>query len=117
MLWDKEGDFMEFVAFYLGDINIYWYGLIIVFALLIGLGISKIMFKLYGEKFSPMWDLLIFIIPVSLICARIFYVIIHLDAYMSNIGQIFCIWQGGLSIYGALLGFLATSIVFCAIWL
>ena len=43
---------MEFVAFYLGDINIYWYGLIIVFALLIGLGISKIMFKLYGEKFS-----------------------------------------------------------------
>lgn len=109
---DKEGDFMEFVAFYLGDINIYWYGLIIVFALLIGLGISKIMFKLYGEKFSPMWDLLIFIIPVSLICARIFYVIIHLDAYMSNIGQIFCIWQGGLSIYGALLGFLATSIVF-----
>ncbi len=42
---DKEGDFMEFVAFYLGDINIYWYGLIIVFALLIGLGISKIMFK------------------------------------------------------------------------
>ena len=102
---------MEFVAFYLGDINIYWYGLIIVFAL-IGLGISKIMFKLYGEKFSPMWDLLIFIIPVSLICARIFYVIIHLDAYMSNISQIFCIWQGGLSIYGALLGFLATSIVF-----
>ena len=78
---DKEGDFMEFVAFYLGDINIYWYGLIIVFALLIGLGISKIMFKLYGEKFSPMWDLLIFIIPVSLICARIFYVIIHLYNY------------------------------------
>ena len=43
---DKEGDFMEFVAFYLGDINIYRYRLIIVFALLIGLGISKIMFKL-----------------------------------------------------------------------
>lgn len=49
---------MEFVAFYLGDINIYWYGLIIVFAL-IGLGISKIMFKI-GGKIQPMWDLLSF---------------------------------------------------------
>ena len=109
---------MEFVAFYLGDINIYWYGLIIVFALLIGLGISKIMFKLYGEKFSPMWDLLIFIIPVSLICARIFYVIIHLDAYMSNIGQIFCIWQGGLSILWSIIGFSSNKYSFFAqIWL
>lgn len=103
---------MEFIAFYLGDINIYWYGLIIVLALLIGLGISKIMFKLYDEEFSPMWELLILIIPISLIFARFFYVIMHLDIYMSNIYQIFYIWQGGLSIYGALLGFLFTSIVF-----
>ena len=54
---DKEGDFMEFVAFYLGDINIYWYGLIIVFALLIGLGISKIMFKSVKGKSSSIGSL------------------------------------------------------------
>ena len=109
---DKEGDFMEFVAFYLGDINIYWYGLIIVFALLIGLGISKIMFKLYGEKFSPMWDLLIFIIPVSLICARIFYVIIHL--YRSNF-----LYLARWSIYlWSIIGFSSNKYSFFAqIWL
>lgn len=103
---------MEFVAFYLGNINIYWYGLIIVFALLIGLIISKILFKIYDEKFNPMWDLLVWIIPVGLIFARIFYVFMHMEVYISNLSQIFCIWQGGLSIYGALFGFLITSIVF-----
>ena len=43
-------------------------------------------------------------------------IFICIDLYATtacaNISQIFCIWQGGLSIYGALLGFLATSIVF-----
>lgn len=103
---------MDFVAFCLGNINIYWYGLIIVCSLLIGLVISKILFKIYGENFSPMWDLLVWMIPAGLIGARIFFVIMHIDVYASNLIQIFCIWQGGLSIYGALFGFLMTSIVF-----
>lgn len=103
---------MDFIAFSIGNIDIYWYGLIIVGAILLGLLINKIFFKLYQEKMEPLFNLLVWAMPSSLIGARILYVIIHKDIYVDNLLNIFCIWQGGLSIYGALIGFFVASIVF-----
>lgn len=103
---------MELVAFSYGFINIYWYGLVILLAILCGLIISKFFFKIYNEEFKPIWDLLLWAIPSSLICARIAYVGIHMENYLHNWERIFCIWQGGLSIYGALIGFFLVGIFY-----
>lgn len=103
---------MELVAFSYGFINIYWYGVVILVAILCGLMISKFFFKVYNEDFKPIWELLVWTIPCCLICARISYIIIHMEIYLHNWEQIFSVWQGGLSIYGALVGFLVASILY-----
>lgn len=101
---------MDFVAFSLGYINMYWYGLIIGLALIVGLIITKLSTKLYNEHFEYVIEMIVWSIPCSIICARIAYVIEEFDYYKINLDKICYIWQGGLSIYGALIGFLAVAI-------
>jgi len=54
-------------------------------------------------------------IPIAVICARLYYVLFNLDYYASNPGQIFNYRNGGIAIYGALIGAIITIIVFCKI--
>lgn len=54
-------------------------------------------------------------IPISVICARAYYVIFNLDYYLSNPMQILNFRNGGIAIYGSLIGAIATIIVFCKI--
>lgn len=54
-------------------------------------------------------------IPIAVICARAYYVIFNLDYYLSNPMQFFNFRNGGIAIYGALIGAIATIIIFCNI--
>lgn len=54
-------------------------------------------------------------IPISVICARAYYVIFNLDYYLSNPIQILNFRNGGIAIYGSLIGAITTIIVFCKI--
>lgn len=57
-------------------------------------------------------DLLIWAIPISIICARIYYVAFEWDYYSQNPIKIFAIMEGGIAIHGALIGAILTTIVF-----
>lgn len=103
---------MDFIAYSYGNINFYWYGLIITVAILCGLIISKLFFLLYKENFDPFWDLLLWSIPCSLIGARLGFVFTHMELYVNNYWHILYIWQGGVSIYGALIGFFLATIFY-----
>lgn len=103
---------MDFIAYSWGNINFYWYGLIITIAILLGVVISKVFFLLYNERFSPFWDLLLWAIPCTLIGARLGFVSSHANVYANNWIQILYVWQGGVSIYGALIGFFIATIIF-----
>lgn len=100
------------VAFNLGTFPVHWYGIII------GCGIALALFfavresdrlKLQKDLFT---DLLIWAIPISIICARIYYVIFEWDFYSQNPGMIVQIWNGGIAIHGALIGAVLTAIIF-----
>lgn len=54
-------------------------------------------------------------IPIAVICARIYYVIFELEYYKQNVVEIFNFRNGGIAIYGALIGAVITIIVFCKI--
>ncbi len=103
---------MGFIAFSLGSIDIYWYGICVVVAILVGLFIIKLNTKLYHESFEPIIDMTVWGLPCSIVMARIFYVLLNWNNYSNHIAQIFCIWQGGLSIYGALLGLLGSACIY-----
>ncbi|MBD8004578.1 prolipoprotein diacylglyceryl transferase [Bacillus norwichensis] len=100
------------IAIEFGPFSVHWYGIII------GLGIALALYiamregnkhRLDKETFP---DLLIWAIPISIICARIYYVIFQWDYYSQNLGDIIKVWEGGIAIHGALIGAVATAIVF-----
>ena len=59
--------------------------------------------------------MLLFALPISLIFARLYYVTFNLDYYLSFPGDIIKIWNGGIAIYGAIIGACLTALVFCKV--
>lgn len=101
------------VAFTVFGIKIYWYAIIMISAIILGILLLRKRDGLYNIKFSDIIDLLIFLIPISIISARIYYVLFNLEYYLANPSQIFNIRNGGLAIYGGIIGGAITCIVFC----
>lgn len=101
------------VALTVFGIKIYWYAIIMILAMVIGILFFKKRDGLYNIKFSDVIDLLIFLIPISIISARIYYVLFNLDYYFTNPSQIINIRSGGLAIYGGIIGGAITCIIFC----
>lgn len=104
---------IEPVAFEIFGIDIHWYAIFIVSAMILALIIFKIRDGLYNVKFADLVDLVIYLIPISIISARLYYVIFNLEYYISFPDQILSIRTGGLAIYGGIIGGLITCIVFC----
>ena len=103
------------IAITIFGIDIYWYAILIVTAILIGILWSKIHDERFGIKFSDILDLIIFLIPISFICARLYYCIFSFDTFKNNLIEILNIRNGGLAIYGGIIGAVLTIMVFCKI--
>ena len=99
----------------IGNIKIYWYSFLIVVAIAIALILCKRDDGKYNIKFEDILTLFLFLLPISIICARIFYVMFKLDYYTQNPLEIFNIRSGGLAIYGGIIGAIITIIVFCKV--
>lgn len=100
-------------AFTIFGIDIYWYAIIMVSAFIIAILIFKLRDGKYGIKYSDILDLAIYLIPISIISARLYYVLFNLQDYISNPLQILNFRTGGLAIYGGIIGGLITCFVFC----
>ena len=88
----------------IGSFCIYFYGIIIACGLLLGI--------LYGVKNGPrldiqpdtIYDLVIWAVIAAIICARLYYCIFNWSSYASDPMKIFAIRDGGLAIYGGVIG-------------
>ena len=70
------------VALTIGNIEIYWYAIIIVVAIIMALGVMKINDNKFGIRFNTIIDLAVYLIPISFIGARIYYILFkYFDAY------------------------------------
>jgi phosphatidylglycerol---prolipoprotein diacylglyceryl transferase len=97
------------IAFSLGSIDVRWYGILIALGIVIAfIVVQKEMVK-RGMHPDFLTDLLIWAVPISIISARIYYVIFSWDYYKDHPGQIIQIWQGGIAIHGALIGAFITT--------
>lgn len=103
---------LDRVAFQLGPISIYWYGVIIATGVLLALILANREGKRLGLPKDTFTDLLMWAVPFAIIGARAYYVIFEWDAYKNNPAKIFAIWEGGIAIHGALIGAVITAIVF-----
>lgn len=91
------------IAFNLFGIDIMWYAIIIVSAIvLVSWLASKEAVKI-GLREDDVVDLMLWALPISIVGARLYYVLFELDYYIENPGQILAIRSGGLAIYGGLI--------------
>lgn len=97
-------DLIPSEAFEIFGISIYWYGILIVSSMIIALIWCRFHNGRYGIKFDDILDMAIIVLPVAIICARLYYVAFSWDYYKNNLSEAFSIKSGGLAIYGGIIG-------------
>ncbi|KOA21310.1 prolipoprotein diacylglyceryl transferase [Clostridium homopropionicum DSM 5847] len=95
---------MNPIAFNLFGLPIAWYGIIISFAIIVGYFVGQLQSKLYDMDFDKITDVFIVALPISVICARLYYVIFEWSYYKNDLMEILNIRGGGLAIHGGILG-------------
>ncbi len=94
------------VAFQLGNADIHWYGIIMSVSMLCALFMILFLRKKYFKDISVdfICDLSFYVIIFGIIFARLYYVILDFDYFSKNIFVIPAVWNGGISIQGAIIG-------------
>jgi phosphatidylglycerol:prolipoprotein diacylglycerol transferase len=103
------------IALHLGGIEVHWYGVIIGCGIAIGLFLAMREAQRRGMDKDIIPDLLIWAIPIAIICARIYYVSFEIPYYSQHPSEIIKIWHGGIAIHGGLIGAVITAIIFSRI--
>lgn len=100
------------VAFTIFGRNIYWYGIIIAVAVLLGILLAYREAKRKGHNPDMVMDLALLAIPMAIVFARAYYVIFEWERYASNPISALYIWEGGIAIYGAVIGGVLALLIF-----
>ena len=91
-------------SFSLGSLSIHFYGVIIAFGLVLAVLYGMRRRKQFGFSEDDILDGVLCIVPFAIICARLYYCVFEWDAYKDNPISILYIWNGGLAIYGGVIG-------------
>ena len=100
------------VLFSLGEIKVYWYGVIIAVAFIIAVMLSLRDCKKINIDQEDLIDAILFAAPIAVISSRLFYVFFSWSDFKDNFSDIFKIWNGGLAIYGAVIGAAIAAVIF-----
>ena len=87
----------------LGFLQFRWYGLIMALAILVGFFLARTYSWRFGISKQAVDDYSFWLIILSFIGARIYYVIFNYGLFENNLTEIYKVWHGGLSIYGAII--------------
>lgn len=92
------------VAFYIGEKGIYWYGIIIAVGFLLAVGYALKRVGQFGLTQDNIIDMLICAVPLAIVGARAYYCLFAWEMYRDDPIRVFYIWEGGLAIYGGVIG-------------
>ena len=92
--------------------EIYYYGLIIALGFLLAILYARKRVKEFGTNFDLLTDAILWAAPTAIVCARIYYVVFRWDLYKDNPISALYIWQGGIAIYGAVIGAILGLVLF-----
>ncbi len=99
-------------GFYIGGFYIALYGLIIGIGVMAGIAMAAHSAKVSGQNPDDIWDFAIYAVIFSVLGSRIYYVIFSWDSYKNDLLSVFNLRQGGLAIYGAVIGAFVTLFVY-----
>ncbi|MGR6561649.1 prolipoprotein diacylglyceryl transferase [Pediococcus pentosaceus] len=101
------------IAFNLGGIQVHWYGIIIASAVVLATILAVQEAKRRRIDPDSIYNLILWALPVAIITARMYYVIFEWGYYQNHVDEIVRVWDGGIAIYGALIGAGIVVYLFC----
>ena len=102
-------------GFELFGFDIRFYGIVIAVGLLLAVMYGLKRSKQFGLVEDDILDGVLGIVPFAIICARLYYCFFSWDSYKANPIKILYIWEGGLAIYGGVIGAAIGVVVFALI--
>ena len=101
--------------FSIGPVSIHMYGLIIAFGLVLATIYCMRRADQFGLTEDHVLDGVLCVTPFALVCARAYYCAFSWELYADNPISVLYIWQGGIAIYGGVLGAILGMYVFCKV--
>ena len=99
----------------LGPLTVHFYGIIIATGLILAVVYACRRCKQFGIKEDDLLDGVLWVTPFAILCARAYYCVFSWEQYAADPIRILYIWEGGLAIYGGVLGAAIGVAVFCRI--
>lgn len=96
--------------------GVYWYGILIATGLLLAVWFCAKQAPKFHITEDNVLDVAIWATPAGILGARLYYIIFYLDLYRTadgalDFGKMVRIWDGGIAIYGAIIGSFVTAYI------
>ena len=99
----------------IGSLYIQFYGVLIAVGIMLAIWYGCHRSKQFGLQEDDIIDGVLCIVPFAVLCARLYYCVFEWQYYKDNLWSIFYIWEGGLAIYGGVIGAAIGIVVFALI--
>ena len=103
------------VAFHIGSIPVYWYGILIATGFILAILYASRRAKEFGIDADRMLDVVLGGAIGGIVGARAYFVLLRWDYYGQNLDQIFNTRSGGMAIYGGIIGGVLIGYLMCRI--
>ncbi len=99
------------------DISIRWYGVLIALGMLLGVWYAHRRAEEFGIDKDAMLDVILVCVVLAFVGARLYYVLFSADraSYFANPVSILQVWNGGIAIYGGIIGAFGTALWMCKV--
>lgn len=99
----------------IGPLQIHYYGLIIGLGMMLAVFYATKRCHRAGLTPDDVLDGVLWITPLAIVCARIYYCAFTWDSYRENPISVLYIWNGGIAIYGSVIGAIIGVAIYCRI--
>lgn len=93
--------------------GIHWYGILIAAGFILAVIYAIKRANQFGLTQDHILDMLFYAVPLAVICARAYYCIFYWENYKDDPISVLYIWEGGIAIYGAVIGAVAAVLLYC----
>lgn len=107
------GPFTLSEGFTFFGLTIHWYGILIALGIVLAYFYGKKKGRERDISDESLLDIILLGLPSAIIGARLYYVIFSWSEYRDDFLSVFKIWEGGLAIYGGIIGAFISTLIYC----